>query len=54
MELKHSLLGASMEVGYNFWQGNFGKNEKMYLDQAFNKLSIEVSTPQSRVYNMLD
>ena len=43
-----------MEVGYSFWQGDFDKNEKMHLDQDFNKPSIEVSTPWSRVYNMLD
>ena len=47
-------LGASTEVGYIFWQHEFGKNENMYLDQAFNKPSIEVLTAQSRVYKTLD
>ena len=43
-----------MEVGYNFWQGDFKKMKNYYLDQDFIKPSIEVLTPRSRVYNMLD
>ena len=38
--LKNSL-GASMELGYTFWQGAFGKNTKTYLDRAIFKPSIE-------------
>ena len=41
--------GASMELGYTFWQGAFRKNTKTYLDQAIFKPSIEVITPRSRV-----
>ena len=48
------FMGASMEVGYNFWQGDFGKNKKTYLTRAFAKLSIEILTPRSRVYKTLD
>ena len=47
-------MGASTEVGYIFWKCEFSKNEKMYLDRAFNKPSIEVLTAQSRVYKALD
>ena len=47
-------MGASTEVGYNFWQGEFGKNKKTYLDRAFNKPLIEVLTTRSRVYKALD
>ena len=48
------LTGASTEVGYIFWQREFNKNGKMYLDQGFNKPSIEVLTARLRVYKALD
>ena len=48
------LLDASMELGYTFWQGAFGKNRKMYLDRAIFKPSIEVITPRLRVLQELD
>ena len=38
-------MGASMELGYTFWQGSFGKNTKMYLNRAIFKPSIKVITP---------
>ena len=43
-----SLEGASMELGYTFWQGAFKKNTKMFLDRAIFKPSIEVIKPRSR------
>ena len=43
-----------MQVGHIFWQHEFGKNERTYLDRAFNKTSIEVLTARSRVYKALD
>ena len=46
--------GASTEVGYIFWQREFSKNRKTYLERAFNKPSIEVLTARSRVYKALD
>ena len=43
-----STTGASMELGYTFWQGVFEKNTKTCLNRAIFKPSIEVITPRSR------
>ena len=46
VHIKH--VGASMELGYTFWQGAFGKNTKTYLDRGHNTSIEGLTKPWSR------
>ena len=51
---KHTIVvGASTKVGYSFWQDEFGRNKKTYLDRAFIKPSIKLLiNPRSMVQDL--